>query len=71
MKWILMAFIVRGLAGCDLSPEDQARQRSQVAIGLCWAEQAKKSLDPATARFVAGACEKMESDYRSKYNRNP
>lgn len=53
------------------SPEGQARASARDAIELCWTEQSKKSLDPGAARFVAGACEKMEADYRTKWGRNP
>jgi thiamine biosynthesis protein ThiC len=66
-----IALVASALAGCEPSPEDRARQVSQGAIRLCWEQQARKSLDPDTARFVAGTCERMEGDFRGKYNRNP
>lgn len=53
------------------TPEGKERQASRDAISLCWSEQGRKSLDSGTARFVAGTCEKMESDYRAKWGRNP
>lgn len=54
-----------------MTPEDMERMRKEKAIELCWEEQERKSLDPATARFVASACEKMESDYKSRWGRSP
>lgn len=41
------------------------------AIKLCWEQQARKSLDPGTARYAASLCENMERDYRGKYKANP
>jgi hypothetical protein len=38
---------------------------------LCWQEQKRKSLSPDLGRFVAGACEKMEADFRAKHHREP
>ncbi len=53
------------------NPDRDARWRAQDAIKLCWSEQGRKSLDAPTARFVAGACEKMERDYEAKWGRKP
>lgn len=50
-------------------PSEKARARD--AIDLCWKEQSRKSLDPGSARFVAGACELMEDQFRQKYGVNP
>jgi hypothetical protein len=47
----------------------EAKWRLEQTIKLCWEEQARKSLSPATQRFIAGACEQGEEDYRSKYGR--
>lgn len=41
------------------------------AIQACWKEQARKSHAPEVARFVAGACEKMEDDFRAEYGTDP
>ncbi|GEM_PF-1743372 len=58
-----------------MNPEDPAvreeRWRKKDAIELCWKEYERKSLDPATKRFVASACEKMEKDFRDKYGQEP
>ncbi len=53
------------------SPEDAAKSRARAAIGLCWEDQKRKSLDPATARFVASTCEQMERDFKSRYGVSP
>jgi hypothetical protein len=59
------------LAGCSQSPDAQARSRQRDVIRRCWDEQEKKSLSPELARFVAGTCEKLEANYRTKWNREP
>lgn len=66
----VVAFLIFG-AAVGNSPEAKARMAAQDAISLCWKEQERKSLTPGTQRFIAGACEKMEADYRVKYGRNP
>lgn len=65
----ILMMIVGSCAGN--SPEGKERQASRDAISYCWGQQSKKSLDPSAARFAASACEKMESDYRAKWGRNP
>ena len=44
------------------TPAGKVRAEKRAAIDLCWQEQSRKSLDPASGRFVAGACEKMEAE---------
>lgn len=76
-KWVLgvpvggfaLVMIVGSCAGRD--PNVAARVSEKDAISYCWEQQAKKSLDPATARFAASACERMESDFRTKWGFNP
>lgn len=65
----VLMMIIGSCAGRD--PDVRARVAEKDAISACWDLQGKKSLDPATARFAAGACEKMESDFRAKWGRNP
>lgn len=65
----VLLMIVGACAGN--TPDGKERQASRDAISLCWSEQGRKSLDSGTARFVASTCEKMESDYRAKWGRNP
>jgi hypothetical protein len=45
--------------------------RQKDVIKTCWEEQARKSLDPGTARFVASTCERMEGDFIEKYRERP
>lgn len=37
------------------------------AIDLCWEEYERKSLTPDQKRFIAGACEMMEDEFRNKH----
>ncbi len=67
---LVAAFLIYGATVAN-TPEAKARMAAQDAISLCWKEQERKSLTPGAQRFVAGACEKMEADYRAKYGRNP
>jgi len=48
----------------------QADQDRQV-IEICWQDYEKKSLDPATKRFIAGTCETLEANFVKNYNRKP
>lgn len=41
------------------------------AIEACWGEHDRKSLDPETKRFVAGACEAKEREFAIKYGHKP
>lgn len=61
--------IVTSIIGCDI--KDDGRSDARWAIKLCWEDQAKKSNTPSQARFIAGACEMMESDFKKKYRINP
>lgn len=69
-KWLLglpvgvlvVLFVIGSCVGN--TPEGRERSNKRAAIEQCWKEQAKKSNDPATARFIAGACERMEADAR-------
>lgn len=75
-KWVIgipvIGFILLMAIGTATdSPERQQRFREADAIKLCWQEQSRKSLDPGTSRFVAGACERMESDFRQRWGRAP
>jgi hypothetical protein len=64
----LAALIAAMTYGCG---PDDGRGVERRAIKLCWEDQAKKSNSPEAARFIAGACEKMERDFRAKYNASP
>lgn len=66
---ILLVLVVLIQAGN--TPEAKAKSEARAAIELCWKEQGRKSLDPGTQRFVAGACETMENSFRERYRVNP
>lgn len=66
---LLLFFVIFAVGRND--PESEARMNARSAIDLCWKEQARKSLDPGTARFVAGTCEMMTEDFKKKYGVNP
>jgi hypothetical protein len=53
------------------TPGSDERYKAKEAIGLCWETQARKSLTPETARFVAGTCERMEDDFTQKRGFRP
>lgn len=53
------------------APNADAKSADRRAIDMCWKDQSKKSLDPGAARFVAGACEKMEADFRQRFGVSP
>lgn len=53
------------------TPEGRARSTERRAIELCWKEHERKSFDASTKQFVAGACERMETDFRAKWGVNP
>ncbi len=56
--------------GANISPEEQERQSAATAIDLC-DKQANDELSPVNVRrFARATCERMRSDYRSKYGRD-
>jgi hypothetical protein len=44
------------------TPEPQWKI-TQRAAANCWTEYDRKVFDPATKRFIAGACEKLDAEY--------
>lgn len=67
---LLLILLVIGFSSAS-TPEAKQRAKERTAIDYCWKEQRRASLTPAEARFIAGACEKMEDDFRAKHHRNP
>lgn len=53
------------------SPEAKEQTKDRRAIDLCWQEQKRKSFDAGTQRFIAGACEKMETEFTKKHGQRP
>lgn len=76
-KWIfgvpVAGFVLVMLIGscAGNTPDGKERAASRQAIDYCWSQQSRKSLDPSTARFAASACERMESDFKSKWGYSP
>ena len=77
-KWVVgipvglfVIFMVFGLILQGNDSQSDAKQQGRSAIKLCWEEQNRKSFEPSTQRFIASACEKMESDFRTRYNASP
>jgi hypothetical protein len=64
----LFAFLILGVM---LDNPNDPKRLDRSAIAVCWEEQGKKSLDPATARAIAGACEKAETEFKTKYGVSP
>jgi len=73
VKWIggLIALFLAWALLRTPSPEEQAKSDARAAIGVCWDSQGRKSLDPSSARFVAGACERMEDQFRARFGHKP
>lgn len=67
---LIVAFVIFALIAGS-TPEARERTDERIAIELCWKNQQDPELDGATQRFVAGACKKMESDFRAKHGLNP
>lgn len=66
----IAAFLGFG-AVLNSTPEGQAKSRDRQAIALCWSNQASRSNSAGSAQFIAGACERMEREYRARYNAEP
>lgn len=52
-------------------PANAEKYAAKDAIDLCWENQSKKSLSADSQQFIAGACEKMESDFTLKFGYRP
>ncbi|MGJ8524291.1 hypothetical protein R84981_003019 [Carnimonas sp. R-84981] len=61
-------FIVAAINGSG-PPSQKSIDRD--AIDSCWETQGRKDLSPATQRFEAGVCYKMEDDFKAKYDVSP
>ena len=78
-RWWLWIAIPSGLfaavlvfgASVNNTPEYQTKVQDKNAIDLCWSEQKRLSLTPSDQRFIAGACERMENTFTSKYGTRP
>jgi hypothetical protein len=66
-----LGFFVLMMIFAANDPASNAMTDARKSIDLCWQDQARKSLEPGSARFVASVCEMMEKDYLTKYGRAP
>lgn len=66
---LVVVFVLYAISRDDPLREERIRDRDEIAG--CWKEQERKSLAPGSARFVAGVCEKLETDFRLKYGTTP
>lgn len=66
---VLFLFFIGLIASS--TPEGKAKINDRLAIDECWKDQARKSHDPGTARFVAQVCEKMEAQFITKHGSRP
>lgn len=67
---LILLFVIYAVLH-EQTPQEKEMASAGYSIDYCWDEQKKKSIEPELARFVASTCEKMESDFKSKYGRNP
>jgi len=67
---LIITFVIFALI-VGSSPEAKQRADERIAIELCWRNQKDPALESSTQRFIAGACQKMESDFRDKHGLNP
>jgi hypothetical protein len=67
----LFTFLILGVMLDKPNDPNDPKRLDRSAIAVCWSEQSKKSLDPATARAIAGACEKAEAEFKTKYGVSP
>lgn len=70
-KVLMVALGILTLLGCDNSPEAKEKASKRDGIDYCWSTYKKKSNSDAEKRFIAGACEKMEDDFRAAYGVKP
>lgn len=71
--WALFAVIILVLllSARSEDPEVKQRIRDTIAVEECWKEYERKSLEPATKRFIASGCERMEREFADKHGRKP
>lgn len=67
---LVVAFVLWALLRTQ-SPDEMEQATLRRSIDLCWADQQRKALTPDQARFIAGACESMVAQYRSRWGHAP
>lgn len=66
-----MAVVIGLVLVFGSSESNSQKAAARRVIELCWQDHDRKSLDPETKRFVAGACEMKEREFVTKYGHNP
>lgn len=54
-----------------LTSPETPKSKDRAAIDLCWQDYERKSLEPGTKRFIAGACEMLEQRFRETHGAEP
>lgn len=67
---LVAAFFAIGAINAS-TPEGQARTHEREVIAQCRGQQDRGSLSPGALSSVASVCEKLEAEYRAKWNREP
>ena len=67
----VLVFAFAPKAGTPEAAKYDAMHRESKGIAQCWESQARKSLDPGSARAVAAMCEGLEAKYVADYGQKP
>lgn len=67
---LLVIAAIAAKAG-DSSQETEVKRRKRDAISLCRQERSQESLTTDKQSIIAGACEKMESEFVRDYGVSP
>ena len=60
------------IAGCDNSPEAQAKREARAAFEICMKDLNDPLMDPgAKATIIRPVCKRMRDDFRKKYGVDP
>lgn len=72
-RWLLLAAgtLAIGVVALGYFDTDSPKAKGRRAISYCWEQYERKSLDLAEKRFIAGACEQLENDFRQKFGVKP
>lgn len=66
---IVGGFVALLVIGAFLPETEKSKDRA--VIDLCWQDYERKSLEPATKRFIAGTCEMIEQRFKEKHGHAP
>jgi hypothetical protein len=69
--WLPVGLVGAFLAYGAMQPANPEKDNARRVIDLCWADHERPSLGAAERQIIAGTCERLEADFRSKYNAAP